>query len=308
MFNAARSIGEKTAVSFLADLPDAPTSYHEALTSWKSMYSGMPFPEEKFWDVASTLIDTHTAADIHLVDYRSDAYPKSLRLIDQPPPVLFLRGNPDTLLSPPGVAIVGTRDATDSGRTIAFRIAAYLGERGWTVVSGLALGIDRAAHEGALSVNAKTVAVLAHGLQHATPKSNAKLADAILEQGGSWVAEHPLGVPAQKQAFLARNRIQIGLSAGSIIVEADVHSGSMAQARFCVSAKRPLFAVVPTDFDNPLGLNCTGTLHMVNRMGAFPIRTRNDYADLECRLLDSRTAIEGSKMDAPDLNVGGKLF
>lgn len=287
-FAASKAIGSHTVRTFISKLNQAPQSYAETLESWQLAFPLMPFPDEKYWETAEKWIEKHASMGVHLIDFRSPAYPRCLHLIDNPPPVLFLRGNPNSLSLVPGVAIVGTRDASEAGKTIAYRIAAHLGNSGWMVVSGLALGIDRAAHEGALSVKASTMAVLAHGLHTATPKSNLILAEEILMSGGSWVSEHPLGVVPNKQEFIARNRIQIGLSSGSIIVEADINSGSMAQARFCVNSKRPLFAVVPEDRSNKLKLNCRGTLTMVNDMGAFPIKTRENYEEVEKRLQASK--------------------
>ena len=98
--------------------------------------------------------------------------------------------------------------------------------------------------------------------------------------GGAWVSEHSIGIPAKKHHFVPRNRIQIGLSAGSIIVEAAIKSGSLSQARFCVGQNRPLFAVVPQTSANPHHLNCEGTLHMVKELGAIPIRSKDDYPKL----------------------------
>lgn len=287
-FTVSKKIRQKTAAAFLADLTLEPNSYAELLAAWKNKYSAVPLPDERYWDEAEKLIEMHTAKNIYLIDYRSSTYPASLRLLDDPPSVLFLRGEPESIHMTPGVAIVGTRTSTHAGRTIACRIASHLAAQGWPIVSGLALGIDRAAHEGALLAGGVSIAVLAHGLHTASPRSNAKLADQILELRGSWVSEYPLGVPPQKAFFLARNRIQIGLSSGSIIVEAEVNSGSMAQARLCVGAKRPLFAVIPTDSANDLKLNCLGTLQMVNHMGAFPIKSRMDYDKMESKLNASK--------------------
>jgi DNA processing protein len=212
---------------------------------------------------------------LHLTDTR---YPATLRAIYDPPPILYVKGSLGILETLPGIAIVGTREATSNGRRIAYRLAAFMAENKWTVVSGLALGIDAAAHEGALARNAPNIAVLAHGLHTASPPSHKVLAQSILDAGGAWVSEHPMGQTPRKEFFVRRNRIQIGLSVGSIIVEGKVRSGTMTQAQFCLRERRPLFAVVPSDKINSLGLVAEGTRWLVQERKAIPIYGKEDYS------------------------------
>lgn len=209
----------------------------------------------------------------------SDVYPHSLRIIADAPLILYARGNISVLDSAPGVAVVGTRKATMHGITIAERVSSYIGEFGIPVISGLALGIDAAAHEGALRSPTPTIAVLAHGLERASPRANAHLADRILDHGGLWVSEHPCGVSARPEYFVQRNRIQVGLASASIIVEGEEKSGSMTQAEFCLRNRRVLAAVLP----EPGGV--TTTQHklpemLISSRGAFAIRTKDDYPTL----------------------------
>lgn len=217
---------------------------------------------------------------INIFAITEKAYPKYLKVIKDAPPLLFVKGNLEIFSELPGVAIVGSREASKNGIEIAKRLSSYVAEKGWVVVSGLAIGIDTAAHMGTLSAGGKTIAVLASGLDKATPAQNTELADQILSSGGAWVSEHSIGIPAKKHHFVPRNRIQIGLSAGSIIVEAATKSGSLSQARFCVGQNRPLFAVVPENQSNPHNLNCEGTTHMVKELGAIPIHSKEDYPKL----------------------------
>jgi len=181
-------------------------------------------------------------------------YPSSLRAIHNPPQTLYVRGNKD-LLNRPGVAIVGIRHCSKAGAIIARRMAQFLVEQGYVIISGLALGIDAAAHEGGLE---RTIAVLAYGLHEANPKANAVLAQRILDAGGAWVSEHPAGKPPNRNLFVPRNRIQVGLSVGSIIVESDIKSGTMTHANFAMKENHPLFVVLPQESTNPLGLQCAG--------------------------------------------------
>jgi DNA processing protein len=218
-------------------------------------------------------------AGVQPIHYGHPAYPKNLRSIVDAPPILHVRGNMAAFDGLPGVAIVGTRRATAHGLVIAERIASFIGAAGYPVVSGLALGIDAAAHEGALKANAPTIAVLAHGLKAASPKANAHLAARILEQGGAWVSEHTIDVPARPEYFVHRNRIQVGLSCASIIVEGQEKSGSMTQAEFCLRNKRTLFAVLP-EFDSAVSTQHELPRMLVRQRGATAIRSRADYPAL----------------------------
>ena len=248
------------------------------------------FPDEKSWNEAMLIIDKNDSLGIKSLAINSAEYPKYLRNIDNPPAVLHVRGNLDCFNRLPGVAVVGTRKVTPNGEKIAYRISAFLAEKGWAVVSGLALGVDASAHKGALSVagQGNTIAVLAHGLERAKPVANSSIGEEILERGGVWVSEHPVNTPAKPAYFVERNRIQLGLSVGSIIVEAEPKSGSITQAKFCIKQRRPLFAVIPEDQSNRLNLLSKGTELLVNEMGAYPLKTKEDYPKVLERFAQQR--------------------
>ncbi|HIF5970947.1 TPA: DNA-processing protein DprA [Vibrio parahaemolyticus] len=248
------------------------------------------FPDEKSWNYASEIDHKNELSGVKSFSLISEDYPNHLRAIDNPPIVLHVRGNYSLLKDIRGIAVVGSRKTSKAGRIIAQRIAAQAVERDWVVVSGLALGVDAAAHEGALSVgtSGSTIAVLAHGLEQAKPASNRKLGDAILENGGAWVSEHAIGVPARPAQFVQRNRIQLGLSVGSIIIEAEEQSGSITQAKFCIQQHRPLYAVVPETPSNPLNLVSSGTQMLVDKLGANPLKSKKDYPSMFERFLHQR--------------------
>jgi DNA processing protein len=248
------------------------------------------YPDEKSWNGAFDIRDKSENAGIALKSIVSNSYPNALKAIDNAPNVLHVKGDVSSLNKLPGVAIVGSRKVTLNGAKITDRISSFLADEGWVIVSGLALGVDAAAHKGALSTSAEcpTIAVLAHGLEVAKPAANSRLGAEILERGGLWVSEHAIGTPARPAQFVARNRIQLGLSVGSIIIEAEPKSGSITQAKFCLKQKRPLFAVVPHKNGNPLGLLSSGTELIVNELGGIPIRTRDDYPKMLARLNQQR--------------------
>ncbi|MDH5651274.1 MAG: DNA-protecting protein DprA [Gammaproteobacteria bacterium] len=212
-------------------------------------------------------------ADIKSISIDSPEYPVRLKSILNPPGILYVRGNAELLYNP-GVSIVGTRDCSKAGAEIAKRIAQYLVEHGYTIVSGLALGIDAAAHEGGIK---STIAVLAHGLHEAHPKANAGLAKRILDNGGAWVSEHPEGTSPNKNFFVPRNRIQVGLSIASVIVESELKSGTMTHANFALNENHLLFSVLPQTPENKLNLKYKGPEMLVKQKGAIPIRSKDDY-------------------------------
>ncbi|MNV52672.1 hypothetical protein D3C71_1447790 [compost metagenome] len=234
----------------------------------------------------------HKQLGISLIPIGETGYPKSLAMTENPPAILYVRGNLSILEQLPGVAVVGSREVSSNGLEITKRITSQLSKAGFVIVSGLAIGVDAMAHRAALQSKGLTIAVLAHGLEEAKPKQNARLGHEILENGGAWISEYPIDRRVLKQSFVQRNRIQVGLSAGSILVEASLGSGTMTQAEFCVQAKRPMYAVVPHRPDNPLQLNCEGTQHLVDSGQAFPLRTKEDYDALIDVMMRSKSKID----------------
>jgi len=234
----------------------------------------------------------HKQLGISLIPIGETGYPKSLAMTENPPAILYVRGNLHILEQLPGVAVVGSREVSSNGLEITKRITSQLSKAGFVIVSGLAIGVDAMAHRAALQSKGLTIAVLAHGLEEAKPKQNARLGHEILENGGAWISEYPIDRRVLKQSFVQRNRIQVGLSAGSILVEASLGSGTMTQAEFCVQAKRPMYAVVPHRPDNPLQLNCEGTQHLVDSGQAFPLRTKEDYDALIDVMMRSKSKID----------------
>lgn len=178
----------------------------------------------------------------HLVRWTDAEYPVNLREIPDPPPYLFVRGKlaPD---DPRCVAIVGARAASDAGRRMAQRLGLELAARGFTVVSGLARGIDADAHQGALDGRGRTLAVMGCGIDLIYPPEHRKLAATIMESGGALLSELPLGTPPLGENFPGRNRILSGLSLGVVVVEAAERSGSLITARLALEQNRQVFAV-----------------------------------------------------------------
>lgn len=205
----------------------------------------------------------------HLITLNQAAYPTQLKQICDPPLALFAQGD-IACLADPSVAVVGSRRPTPLGKKITENIAVELANLGIVVTSGMALGIDAAAHLATLSAGGKTVAVMGCGLDQIYPSQHRKLFNDIAEQG-CLLSEYPLGVPATKQNFPQRNRIVCGLALGTLIVEAAARSGTLITARLTMETNRPLM-VIP---GSPLNPQYAGSLELL-RDGATPIRDAHD--------------------------------
>ncbi len=219
----------------------------------------------------------NTRADIIDLEAKVDSeeYPTLLKEIPDPPEVLFIKIKRGVSFNPGrSLAVVGTRKATRAGCDLAFKTAFELGARGFTIVSGLAMGIDSAAHKGALSARAKTIAVMAGGLDNVYPPQNEALAKEVLASGGALISEHPPGTPPYRHHFLARNRIISGLSIATIVVEAPKVSGAINTARLAAEQGREAF-VFPGSADQ---LNYSGSNSLI-RDGARLVSSAEDIMD-----------------------------
>jgi len=289
----ATKLSSAVARTILPAIRDNVRDFDDFVAVVRTQLPNFPVPTRADWSRATSQLQKHVDEHISVIPFGDARYPPYLATLADAPTLLFAKGDVSCLSRLPGVAIVGTREASEAGIKIAERIAERLSSRGWSVVSGLALGIDAAAHRGALVGGAPTIAVLAHGLEKANPPRNAELGQRILDAGGLWVSEHPLGRHPKPQYFVDRNRIQIGLSAGSIIVEGQERSGTITQAQFCVREGRPLFAVIPQTPDNRLGLIDAGPTMLVRKFGAVPVRSAADYVKVEEILALSRSKLQG---------------
>jgi len=211
----------------------------------------------------------------HILTLADKAYPRQLLTIADPPVLLYVAGDPARLAGP-ALAVVGARSATPGGEDNARAFARHLAGHGWTVVSGLAQGIDAAAHEGALQAGpagAGTVAIMGTGIDRIYPAVHRDLAHRIAANG-ALVSELPLGMGALKHHFPQRNRLVAGLSRGVLVVEAARQSGSLITARLAAESGREVFAI-PGSIHSPLSRGC----HALIRQGAKLVETAQDIAD-----------------------------
>ena len=238
---------------------------------------------------AALLLDTDNQARVeqacawatgehqHLVTLADPEYPRALLEIPDPPTLLYVRGRLD-LLNRPSLAIVGSRNPTPQGVHNAERFAAALADAGLLIISGLALGIDAAAHRGALSASAETLALIGTGIDRVYPARNRELA---LEIGnhGSIVSEFPIGTPVTGANFPRRNRLISGMSSGVLVVEAAIASGSLITARLAGEQGREVLAI-PGSIHSPQSRGC----HQLIKQGAKLVESAQDVLE-ELRLI-----------------------
>jgi DNA processing protein len=216
---------------------------------------------------AAEILETVRRLKLAVVTLDDPDYPDRLRQVDMPPPLLFVRGAVATLSARSAVAVVGTRWPTDRGRQTAAWIGAGLARAGAVVVSGLAVGIDGAAHAAVVGESLPTVAVLGGGHARLFPRAHERLADEIVAAGGAVVAELPPDTPASRGTFPRRNRLISGLTDATVVVEAGVRSGALITAGWALEQGRECF-IVPGPIDAPASAGCLAFLR------AFPGQTR----------------------------------
>ncbi len=225
------------------------------------------------WSLVDQDLRWAESPECHILTQRSSYYPDLLKEISGAPAVLFARGNLK-LLSRPQIAMVGSRNPTPVGCDIAHKFAEHFSNTGFTVTSGLAIGIDAAAHRGALLGVGNTIAVLGNGLDSIYPASHRGLAHDIVEQQGALISEFPFGTPPAPSHFPRRNRIISGFSVGTLVVEATLSSGSLITAKLALEQGREVFAI-PGSIHSPLAKGC----HALIRQGAKLVETAEDVLE-----------------------------
>ncbi|MGB0866987.1 MAG: DNA-processing protein DprA [Granulosicoccaceae bacterium] len=294
-------IGARTVHNLIASFGDASSALHASDKALQQ--AGL---QSKQITALRAVDKEHYQADLawaeldknHLIAIDHPLYPPRLKEIDDPPPLLFVTGDPE-VLSTPQVAMVGSRNPTAGGLENAQRFAAELAMRGLCITSGLATGIDAASHRGALSVDGLSIAVTGTGLDRVYPASNRELAHQLAEHG-ALVSELPIGSAPKPANFPRRNRIISALSSGVLVVEATVRSGSLITARQATEQGREVLAI-PGSIHNPMARGC----HALIRQGAKLVETTDDVLEELADLLDSANFL-GSQI-SPKINEQAPL-
>ena len=237
-------------------------------------------------------LECYGASGIQVLALTDSAYPPLLREIHQAPLLLYVQGNPDCL-SGHTLAFVGTRKASEYGKTVTQKLVSELKPADVVVISGLAAGIDTCAHWAAVQAGLPTVAVFGCGLDVIYPNTNRGLCQEILAGGGALVSEYPLGTPPTQYTFPQRNRIVAGLSHGVLVVEGDVKSGALITARLAVEEGRSVYAV-PGNLFRP---GSQGPHHLI-KTGATPVTEGSDMLN-DLAWWQGQSPIERKNKDLP---------
>ena len=272
--HALPQLGPKRFERLLSAFGSASAALSAPASAWKAL--GLPQAcadsrrDESTRDAVTQALAWLEQPQHQVLHLGSADYPALLAEISDPPPLLFVSGNP-ALLDRPQLAIVGSRNASTPGLDNARRFAQHLAAGGFVVTSGLALGIDGAAHQGALDAQGQTVAVLGTGLKRVYPQRHQRLAQMIIEQGGALVSELPLTCPPHASNFPRRNRIISGLALGVLVVEASPSSGSLITAKLAAEQGREIYAI-PGSIHHPGARGC----HQLLREGATLVESIED--------------------------------
>ena len=258
---ALEILGSAQGITEASDASRERAGMSAAAREFLSSAAAAPLPKEWMW---------LESPRHHVVPFTDPRYPAALlRATERYPIALYVVGNADAL-NDPQLAIVGSRNPTPQGQDTALELAEYLAGRGLVITSGLAVGIDSAAHRGALMAQGITLAVLGSGIDVIYPRSNRSLSEEI-RQRGALVSEFPLGTPPRPENFPQRNGIIAALSLGTLVVEAARSSGSLITARQAVACGREVFAI-PGSIYSPLSRGC----HELIRQGAKLTETAHD--------------------------------
>jgi len=248
-------------------------------------------------DLVARALDWLRAPGNRLLSFADAGYPQALLNTPDPPPVLYAKGRLE-LLSRPALAIVGARSATPGGVRDAEAFAEALGNAGLTIVSGLANGIDAAAHRGGLRTEGSSIAVVATGLDKVYPARNKQLAHELAEHG-LLLSEFPLGTPPLAANFPRRNRVISGLSKGALVVEAALHSGSLITARQALEQGREVFAI-PGSIHSPLSKGC----HWLIKQGGKLVESAADVLEeLGMGSVKAASSPADSSLSEPELRL-----
>ncbi len=294
--NMTPGVGPRAATMLLERFGSADAVFHARRTELESLRLK---PEtidsiikREFYDRATSELERvkELGGDILILD--DGSYPALLREIDDPPPVLYVRGDWQSCFDQPCIGVIGSRKCSTYGENASEMLSRDLASRGITVVSGLARGIDSAGHRGAIRGQGKTVAVMGTGLDSIYPKENNGLVREIIAAGGCVVTQFPLGTPPIPENFPYRNRIISGLSHGVVIIEASERSGSLITARLAMEQNREVMAVP----GNITSRNSFGTNYLIKTGAKLVQQWQDIVAEMPSEI---SAAILPPKIDEP---------
>ncbi len=275
-------VGKKTILYFVENIVDNPKDESDLLDMFiemKSVNKRIIIPTiehiKESINKSETIIRNSQKLNIKYIDILNNKFPNKLKNIENPPTMLFYKGNYNSLKNDNSIAIVGSRKADLEGLKGAYKLGTIFGRQNYSVVSGLAIGCDEQAHRGCVDVNGNSVAVLPCGLDHTYPSKNEKLAYDILKSNGCLVSEYPIGTHAFKNNFIERDRIQSGLSSAVIVCESSIKGGTMHTANFAIDQKKILAC---------LDIDCSGNQKLIKENRCMVIKDENDLDELKLQI------------------------
>ena len=276
--NLVQGFGPKRVKLLLQKFPDIDRIFNLSKSELKTIEgigeaTALAFLSFDNWNVVDKLLEATVKINAKILTIVDEAYPDILKQIYDPPILLWYKGNIN-ILKKPGVAVVGTRNATAYGKKITKKLSSELSNSGLCIFSGLAHGIDAQAHQTTVQVNGITVAVLGSGIDRIYPTQNKALADAIFKSGGLVISEFPPGTKPDAVNFPVRNRIISGLSLGTLVIESGVKGGSIITAEIALDQNREVFAV-PHPVDSASGTGCNYLI----KNGAKLVQTVDDIIE-----------------------------
>jgi len=293
--SCVKGVGSKTLTELYENNPfldfDNLYDYLETVKK-KSLFKLLSFENIQLAkDKAEKLLAADENEGIKVIPISSEWYPNYLRLIPDPPTILFAKGNIELLKEKQNLAVAGTREPTVSGIKAAQKIAMTFAEMGYTIVSGLALGIDTAGHVGSLLANnGKTIAVLAGNLTEIYPAKNKQLAMEILEKDGLWLSETPIGQANMRGNFVKRDRIQSGLSLGVCPVQTPVKGGTQHTIEYARKQNRFLFTPIPLAQDQNENA-IQGNLELI-KSGVYVLKDKDSYQTIHQMLQEKKERLD----------------
>lgn len=278
-------IGNKTIFKIADQASSSITSIEELCAFWPKL-KGKTFSKIDSDDLtrankaAKNIIDTAEREGVGILSYYDTKYPEILKSCTDEkgkvdaPIVLYYRGDIKAMTKP-GVAVIGTREPTPNGIKAGEYFAGKFAQKGYNIVSGLAIGCDSSGHRGALNVGGVTTAFLANGLDWDSiyPKENLDLAKEIVAKGGLLLSEYPIGQSCGRYGLVARDRLQAGLSFGTIVVQTGESGGTMHAVNATLASKKPLFAVEYRDSIDKNSEKVQGNIMLIRDKGAHPLKS-----------------------------------
>ena len=240
------------------------------------------------YERAEKIVSLSKKQNIETIDILHKDFPKKLKLIENAPQVLFYKGNYNAIINENTLAIIGSREASKEGQKNAYEMAYLFAKENYSIISGLAMGCDTYDHNGCLDANGMTVGVLSSGLDTMYPIQNRELAERIIENNGCLLSEYPIGFTSFKNNFIERDRIESGLSLGTIVIEANIKSGTMHTANFTLEQERVLAC---------FNINKSGNKFLLENDKAISINGKEDMPKIKYQLEKVKDRLENKKGD-----------